>query len=74
MIKEEGLKGFFSGATPTICRGLAINIGMLTTYDGLKDALKPYVPASANRWVSGFLSGWFAATVSLPFDYCKTRM
>jgi len=74
MLREEGLKGFFSGATPTIARGLAINIGMLTTYDGLKEGLKPFVPEWANRWVSGFISGWFAATVSLPFDFCKTRM
>merc|ERR1719499_1569954 len=29
MAREEGLRGFFTGATPTICRGLAINVGML---------------------------------------------
>lgn len=74
MIREEGLKGFFSGATPTIARGLAINIGMLTTYDGIKDSLKSYMPETANRFVSGFLSGWIAATVALPFDFIKTRM
>ena len=43
MMKEEGINGFFAGAYPTIVRGLAINIGMLTTYDGIKDALKPHV-------------------------------
>ena len=44
MLREEGMKGFFAGAYPTIVRGLAINIGMLTTYDGIKSSLKPYVP------------------------------
>lgn len=75
MSKEEGLKGFFSGASPTIVRGLAINIGMLTTYDPLYAYLKPYIQNDqVNRFISGAISGWTAATVSLPFDFVKTRI
>jgi hypothetical protein len=75
MAKEEGMKGFFSGATPTIIRGLAINFGMLTTYDPMKAYLKPYIENDqVNRFVSGAFSGWAASTVSLPFDFVKTRI
>jgi solute carrier family 25 oxoglutarate transporter 11 len=75
MAKEEGLKGFFSGASPTIFRGLAINVGMLTTYDPLFSYFKPYINNDQlNRFVSGAISGWTAATVSLPFDFVKTRI
>lgn len=76
MAKEEGLKGFFAGGTPTICRGLAINVGMLTTYDSFKKYNSSWAGdgTQLNRFFSGFLSGWVAATISLPFDFVKTRL
>jgi len=78
MARNEGLNGFFVGATPTIVRGLAINMGMLMTYDNFKKWNTEYLgdpkTSVANQAVSGFLSGWVAATVSLPFDFIKTRM
>jgi len=77
MAREEGLRGFFTGATPTVCRGLAINVGMLMTYDSFKKLNASWTggeTSQTNRFVSGFLSGWVAATVSLPFDFIKTRL
>jgi len=78
MARNEGLAGFFVGATPTVIRGLSINMGMLMTYDTFKQANAEYLgdPKTSllNQGVSGFLSGWVAATVSLPFDFIKTRM
>lgn len=77
MAKEEGINGFFSGATPTIFRGLLINVGMLTTYDPLKKLLGDYMggyDSQTTRFVCGALSGWCAATVSLPADFIKTRL
>jgi len=75
MVKEEGLKGFFTGASPTIVRGLAINLGMFVTYDPLYAYFKDYIQNDQlNRFVSGGISGWTAATVSLPFDFVKTRI
>jgi solute carrier family 25 oxoglutarate transporter 11 len=77
MMKNEGITGFFSGATPTILRGLSINVGMLTTYDAYKDFVgeKTGDPTSqTTRFAAGALSGWTAATVSLPFDFIKTRL
>jgi len=78
MAREEGLRGFFSGATPTIVRGLVLNVGMLTTYDSFKDWFGPSLPGGRDgqpsRFFNGFLSGWVAASVSLPFDYIKTQL
>jgi len=76
MAKQEGMKGFFSGATPTIARGLSINVGMLTTYDMYKKWNSSWAGdgTQLNRFFSGALSGWTAATVSLPFDFVKTRL
>merc|ERR1719213_1240495 len=76
MAREEGLRGFFTGATPTICRGLAINVGMLMTYDSFKKMNSSWAGdgTQTNRFVSGALSGWVASTVSLPFDFIKTRL
>jgi len=74
--REEGLNGFFTGATPTIVRGLSINLGMLMTYDTYKKWNSSWAGegTQSNRFFSGFLSGWTAATVSLPFDFIKTRL
>eukprot|EP00494_Astrolonche_serrata_P031087 UN31356 len=74
MAREEGARGFFTGASPTIVRGLSINVGMLTTYDSFKQYNSTWLDPQANRFFSGFLSGWVAATVSLPFDFIKTRL
>jgi len=76
MAREEGLKGFFSGASPTVIRGLAVNIGMLVSYDYYKEWLKPVADTNTqtNRFAAGALSGWTASTMSLPFDFVKTRL
>jgi len=75
--RAEGLNGFFAGATPTVVRGLSINVGMLTTYDSFKKWNAGWLGGEGsqqNRFFSGALSGWTAATVSLPFDFVKTRL
>lgn len=77
MLREEGLSGFFSGAGPTVIRGLAINVGMLSSYDSYKAFVGPFLDGKdgqITRFVGGALSGWTAATVALPFDYVKTLL
>ncbi len=77
MFREEGLKGFFSGASPTIMRGLAMNVGMLASYDKLKDMGAPYLGGAnsqLNLVNASFSSGVIAATIALPFDFLKTRL
>lgn len=74
--RAEGATGFFAGAMPTVARGLSINVGMLATRDYYKKWNGKWLgeESQANRFFSGFLSGWTAATVSLPFDFMKTRL
>lgn len=76
MYREEGMNGFFSGCGPTVCRGLAMNVGMLCSYDTYKVWLGEYLDgdSQSNRFASGFLSGWTAATMALPFDFVKSRL
>jgi len=49
---------------------------MLVSYDYYKEWLKPYADTNTqvNRFAAGALSGWTASTVSLPFDFIKTRL
>merc|ERR1719373_206989 len=77
MAREEGMKGFFSGCGPTVGRGLAMNVGMLSSYDSYKELVGPFCggkDSQATRFVGGFLSGWTAATFALPFDFVKSRL
>ena len=76
MFRDEGLRGFFSGAGPTILRGVVLNFGMLSSYDRCKELIEPYlgVKSQASQGVAGLMSGIIAATVCLPFDNIKTKM
>eukprot|EP01070_Trichotokara_eunicae_P006427 Trichotokara_eunicae@DN4981_c0_g1_i3.p1 len=77
IIKEEGFFSLWRGATPTVIRAMALNMGMLASYDQAKELLitktkfkEGYTPALMASAVSGF----FAVTFSLPFDLIKTRL
>ncbi|XP_074307034.1 mitochondrial dicarboxylate/tricarboxylate transporter DTC-like [Silene latifolia] len=76
IVADEGVLALWKGAGPTVVRAMALNMGMLASYDqsveffrdtaGLGDA-STVVGASA-------VSGFFAAACSLPFDYVKTQI
>lgn len=73
--REEGLKGLFAGNTPVVVRAMALNVGMLATYDQALESLKPFISNDGARSVAAkFISGFFASFFSLPFDFIKTRM
>jgi len=75
MAREEGLRGVFAGAQPTVIRALAVNVGQLSTYDTAKELLVPYVGSGKiNVLVASFISGFSASFLSLPFDFIKTRL
>jgi len=75
MARHEGLRGFFTGANPTIVRALAVNVGMLSTYEPSKERLKPYLGTGVwNVFAASFISGFCASAMSLPFDFIKTRL
>lgn len=76
MWREEGLVGgVFAGASPTITRALALNVGMLATYDGAKEFFSQYTTSPAiSTFGGGLVSGFCASAMSLPFDFVKTRL
>jgi solute carrier family 25 oxoglutarate transporter 11 len=48
IIKEEGVTSCWNGATPTICRAIALNVAMLVTYDESKERLTAYLGKDTN--------------------------
>lgn len=77
IVKDEGVLSCWKGCTPTVVRAMALNLGMLVSYDESKERLEKYLGKErANTiWVlSSLISGGIAATMSLPFDNVKTKM
>lgn len=67
----------WKGCTPTVVRAMAINLGMLVSYDEAKERLEKVMgkEKSNSIWVlSSIISGTIASTMSLPFDNVKTKM
>lgn len=77
IVNEEGFFSLWKGCTPTVVRAMALNLGMLVSYDESKERLEKILgPERSNlTWVlSSIISGGIAATMSLPFDNVKTKM
>ncbi|KAK9052177.1 hypothetical protein SSX86_028805 [Deinandra increscens subsp. villosa] len=80
IVREEGLRGLWSGAIPTVMRngtGQAIMFTSKNTFDGLfwskhegdGKVLQPW-----QSMISGFLAGIVAPVSTAPFDVVKTRL
>eukprot|EP00195_Chlamydomonas_chlamydogama_P015505 CAMPEP_0202899902 /NCGR_PEP_ID=MMETSP1392-20130828/9239_1 /ASSEMBLY_ACC=CAM_ASM_000868 /TAXON_ID=225041 /ORGANISM="Chlamydomonas chlamydogama, Strain SAG 11-48b" /LENGTH=298 /DNA_ID=CAMNT_0049586199 /DNA_START=143 /DNA_END=1039 /DNA_ORIENTATION=+ len=77
IVKAEGVSGLFRGATPTVTRAMALNMGMLASNDQAKEMLEAagFAKGGAGAVMGGaFIAGFFASACSLPFDFVKTRM
>ncbi|GAB65155.1 mitochondrial 2-oxoglutarate/malate carrier protein [Plasmodium cynomolgi strain B] len=73
--KEEGILALWKGSVPTIARAMSLNLGMLSTYDQSKEYLEKYLGVGMKtNLVASVISGFFAVTLSLPFDFVKTCM
>ena len=74
IVKEEGVLSLWKGSAPTVIRAMAINLGMLATYDQAKDSLTAmFGQFNGIRGVSSFIAAFFACLFSLPFDNVKTK-
>jgi solute carrier family 25 oxoglutarate transporter 11 len=75
IVRTEGLLSCWKGATPTVVRAMALNLGMLTSYDMVKENMEKREYSKNQAWVGASLvSGAVASTVSLPFDNVKTKL
>ena len=75
IVKEEGFTALWRGATPTVVRAMALNFGMLGTYDQFKDMLSNLTGGSGKlvNVTASFCAASVACIVTLPFDNVKTK-
>ncbi|MCD7457318.1 hypothetical protein HAX54_034867 [Datura stramonium] len=73
---DEGVLALWKGAGPTVVRAMALNMGMLASYDQSVEFFRDNLGMGEAATVVGAssVSGFFAAACSLPFDYVKTQI
>eukprot|EP01018_Ginkgo_biloba_P021789 Gb_11670 [translate_table: standard] len=76
IVADEGVLALWKGAGPTVVRAMALNMGMLASYDQSVEFCKDTLGLSEAATVFGAsaVSGFFASACSLPFDYVKTQI
>ncbi|KAH9561982.1 hypothetical protein CY35_05G049800 [Sphagnum magellanicum] len=74
--KDEGVLALWKGAGPTVVRAMALNMGMLASYDQSVEFFRDSLSFGEIPTVIGAsaVSGFFASACSLPFDYVKTQI
>lgn len=74
--KAEGVGALWAGATPTVVRAMALNLGQLAFFSESKSQLKAHTNWSPNTqtFAASAIAGFFASFLSLPFDFVKTRL
>lgn len=73
---DEGVLALWKGAGPTVVRAMALNMGMLASYDQSVEFFRDSLGFGEVSTVLGAsaVSGFFASACSLPFDYVKTQI
>jgi solute carrier family 25 oxoglutarate transporter 11 len=75
IIRNEGLFGLWKGSMPTVTRAMALNMGMLATFDQAKEYFSGQLGEGWTATLTASaLSGFGASVMSLPFDFVKTRI
>jgi solute carrier family 25 (mitochondrial oxoglutarate transporter), member 11 len=75
IVKTEGITGLWKGSLPTITRAMALNMGMLASFEQAKETFNAKIgPGWTASLAASAISGFAAASFSLPFDFVKTRI
>ncbi|NXJ28355.1 DIC protein, partial [Dicrurus megarhynchus] len=77
VLREEGLKKLFSGASVASCRGALVTVGQLSCYDQAKQLVLATGLLSDNvftHFLSSFIAGGCATLLCQPLDVLKTRL
>lgn len=73
--KEEGFGALYHGYKPTLMRAIAMNVGMMASYDQVKETIEAYNGKNmTTNLLSSAAAGFFCAFLSLPPDMLKTRL
>ena len=73
--REEGLYTLWRGSVPMVFRAIAMNVGMLASYDQAKELLAPYTgTGKTTSLLASAISGFVCAFTTLPFDLVKCRL
>ena len=76
--REEGVAKLWTGFEPTAFRAVAMNVGMMASYDQAEQAIKnargEKKPSIETNLMAAAISGMTASVTSLPFDMMKTRL
>jgi solute carrier family 25 oxoglutarate transporter 11 len=76
--REEGAKTLWRGSVTNMVRAVAMNVGMLATYDEAKERIMHYngrtKESLTDRLLASCIAGFSCAFLSLPFDNCKTKL
>jgi len=74
-VNEEGFFKLWTGAFPTVIRGVIMTTSTLVTFEEFKKLIAPYVKNDKYQSLFGSLcASLIATTVSLPFDNAKTKL
>ncbi len=73
--KDEGIMTLWRGCLPMIFRAMAMNFGMLVSYDQAQQFFNEKLGKGLkSNLLSSAVSGFCCAFTSLPFDFMKTRL
>ncbi|KAF5778405.1 putative mitochondrial carrier domain protein [Helianthus annuus] len=73
---DKGVLALWKGVGPTVVWAMALNMGMLASYDQSVEFFKDSLGFGEAATILGAssVSGFFAAACSLPYDYVKTQI
>ncbi|OHF02054.1 mitochondrial carrier protein, partial [Colletotrichum orchidophilum] len=78
LVRQEGVRGLWSGLTPVLCKQGTNSAVRFTTFAMLQERVAARWPALeggvGSTLVLGGISGVFTVYASMPFDNIKTRM
>lgn len=72
--REEGVTKLWRGFEPTAFRAIAMNVGMMASYDQAKQSIRKMNGDNmVTNMAASAISGFCASFTSLPFDMMKVR-
>ncbi|KAL0936833.1 mitochondrial tricarboxylate transporter [Colletotrichum truncatum] len=78
LVREEGVRGLWSGLTPVLCKQGTNSAVRFTTFAMLQERVAAWWPSLdgsvGSTLILGGISGVFTVYASMPFDNIKTRM